>query len=373
MLKIAKDLIRKHSLHDSFYTANLEILRKKIKQWHEHLPMIEPFYAIKCNPDKEMISIMIKEGMGFDCASKNEIKTVMEMGVSTDNIIYAHPVKRISDLIYARDQGIKYTTFDSISELEKMHKYAPEMKCVIRLKVDNPSARVQLGLKYGVAKNEYKDLIDAAWNMKLDIVGTSFHVGSASKDPEVFSHGIKYCREVFDYARSKGFLPNLLDVGGGFTKETFIDCASVLRKSIKKNFNEENIRIISEPGRLFAQEVFTLFTPVIGQRKRDGVYEYWLMEGLYNSFNCILYDDQVPTYDVLRNPLLQGDVTDYNIYESMLFGQTCDSADKLGNHRLPYLRNGDFIMVKDFGAYTLAGSCDFNGLPASTTPIYYID
>ena len=77
--------------------------------------MVQPFYAIKCNPNAELLKKMIDEGFGFDAASKNEITTVLDLGCKPDNIVYAHPVKTIKDLKYATMHDIKYTTFDSIN------------------------------------------------------------------------------------------------------------------------------------------------------------------------------------------------------------------------------------------------------------------
>lgn len=49
-------------------------------------------------------------------------------------------------------------------------------------------------------------------------------------------------------------------------------------------------------------------------------------------------------------------------YESTLWGPTCDSADFLyKNVQLPELRNGDWLLFPNVGAYTVAGACDFNG------------
>lgn len=373
MHKIASFLIQKHGLHDTFYVANMGVLRSKIDLWRRLLPNVEPFYAVKCNPDRRVLQAMVDEGMGFDCASKSEIETVVGMGCRADNIVYAHPVKKVDDLKYAVESGIRYTTFDSISELEKLRRHAPGISCVIRLKVDNPSARVQLGLKYGADRDEYMSLIDAAMDMDIQIAGASFHVGSASKDPEVFAHGIDYCREVFDYAKQRGHLPSLLDIGGGFTRDNFEDCAAVISRSLGDFAGHQGLRVIAEPGRYFAEQVFTLFTPVVGQRSRAGKNEYWLGESLYGSFNCVLYDGQVPTYRVLRNPLLPpwegGEMEE----ECVLQMITCDSADSLGPQRLPRLRNEDYVVVENFGAYTLSGACNFNGINLMEPQIFYVD
>ena len=374
MQKFANQFIRQHGIYDSFYIANMRVLDNKIKQWQQHLPRVKPFYAVKCNPNQEMIKHMIANDFGFDCASKHEIDTILQLGGKPSDIIYAHPIKRVDDLLYASKNNIRYTTFDSLSELQKIHSVTPKMKCVLRVKVDNPTARVQLGLKYGATKDEYKSLIDNASRLGVDIVGTSFHVGSASSEPMVFKDGIEFAKLVFDYAKQKGFMNcNLLDVGGGFTKETFISCSEVINTELDKHFNDPNVRVIAEPGRYFAEEVFTFFVPVIGYRQRDNINQYWIADSLYGSFNCILYDGQVPTYKVIRNPQLgeyEGVDTES---DSVLHLATCDSLDTLKDPvKLPLLRLGDYLMIENFGAYTLAGACDFNGINMTNPHIVYV-
>ena len=369
---LAHTFIKNYKLNESFYIVSTTMLKEKIDLWREKLPRVTPFYAVKCNPNKEMIKLMIKENMGFDCASHNEIDTVLKLGANKNNIIFAHPVKKTEDLDYAINTGIKYTTFDSISELEKLQTHAPSMKCLIRLKVDNPTARVQLGLKYGAAKSEYTDLIDAAYDMNINIVGTSFHVGSASKDPIVFMHGLNYSRDVFDYAKKKGYIMDILDIGGGFTKDTFTDCSNIINYGLDKHFNDPEIKIISEPGRFFAEEIFTFFTPIIGQKIKDDIFNYWITDGMYGSFNCIIYDSQIPKYEVLRNPLLPTYTGDNENLQCVIQGVSCDVADRVGTTSLPYIRNKDFLMVQNFGAYTISAAKDFNGINMTNIIMFYV-
>lgn len=373
MQRIASLLIKEHGLYESFYIASKQIVSQKLSEWRKELPMVAPHYAVKCNPNEELLKFMIQNGVGFDCASRNEIQNVLDLGASPESVIYAHPVKTIADIKYAKKQGIRYTTFDSLSELEKLSSCSPSMKCLIRLKVDNPSARVQLGTKYGVCKDEYKMLLDYAKDKNIDIVGASFHVGSASSEASVFEDGFNFCREVFDYASLCGFAPSILDVGGGFTNETFKDCAQVIRKSIEKyGFDNSPIRVIAEPGRYFAEEYMTFFVNVIGQRHRKGKHEYWISDSIYGSFNCVLYDGQTPKFEVLRHPLLPEFNSNGEEKDSTIFCSTCDSIDQLGDMKLPELRIGDYLMVPNFGAYTLSGACDFNGINMTKPKIFYI-
>ena len=65
-------------------------------QWNELLPSITPFYAVKCNPDPVLLQTLASLGAGFDCASKQEIVTVLSLGVDPSRIIYANPCKQNS-------------------------------------------------------------------------------------------------------------------------------------------------------------------------------------------------------------------------------------------------------------------------------------
>ena len=100
--------------------------------------------------------------------------------------------------------------------------------------------------------------------------------------------------------------------------------------------------------------------PRLGGKKvkkvdNEKVYYYYLNDGIYGSFNCIFFDHQNP--DIL--PYNERDGKRYN---SVIFGPTCDSIDKIcKNIELPELEIGEWCFVKNFGAYTVAAATDFNG------------
>jgi len=67
----------------------------------KELPWIKPHYAVKSNPINGIMEIMIKHGLGFDCASKMEIEQALSMGASTEDIVYSNSVKNEPDIVYA--------------------------------------------------------------------------------------------------------------------------------------------------------------------------------------------------------------------------------------------------------------------------------
>lgn len=55
--------------------------------------------------------------------------------MTLDNIVYSNPIKNEKDLIWAAQTGVKLTTTDSIDELIKIKKYAPNMDILWRIAI----------------------------------------------------------------------------------------------------------------------------------------------------------------------------------------------------------------------------------------------
>ena len=72
----------------------------------------------------------------------------------------------------------------------------PARRCVLRIRADDPGARVPLGLKYGAEVEEAAGLLAEAKQLGLEVVGVSFHVGSAAKNLATFTNAIANARKV---------------------------------------------------------------------------------------------------------------------------------------------------------------------------------
>jgi len=62
---------------NSFLVTNLACVVKQWIQWRAELPMVEPFYAVKCNPDVAIVRLLASLGCSFDCATMGEIDLVV--------------------------------------------------------------------------------------------------------------------------------------------------------------------------------------------------------------------------------------------------------------------------------------------------------
>jgi len=357
---------------ESIYIYDLIKLRDLYKQWENLFPYIKPHYAVKCNPDIEILRTLAKVGASFDCASPAEIASVLSLKVNPRRIIYANPCKRNQDIAFAAERGIQYTTFDSLCEIEKIHRIAPEMKLILRIYANDPTAQCILSNKFGAFRNEWEPILQRAQELNMNIVGISFHVGSGACNPDAFADAIIQARNLFDMAIQYGNVMTILDIGGGFSYNNVESMSKSIHPTIDKYFPREDfpaLRCIAEPGRYFAETIGVLLTKIIGLREREDTIDYWITDSLYGSFNCILYD-HIHLRPEPMNLDNEGAITEI---KTTLWGPTCDGFDKIiDDYMLPKMSCGDWIEWKNMGAYTIAGACDFNGINLTNPRKLYV-
>lgn len=230
--------------------------------------------AIKCNPDPYVLRLLAGLGTGFDCASMGEISRVTQLGVDPSRIIFANPCKAASFIRNSAKAGVDMMTFDNTDELFKIARVHPAAKLVLRILTDDSKSLCRLGLKFGAPLVTVPALLEKARELKLDVIGVSFHVGSGCYDSSAFADAVKRARATFDMGKEAGYEFTLLDVGGGFEDDTFEATASILKDAINEHFpDRQHIRIIAEPGRYFVSKAFSLAANVIARRAPPAVEE----------------------------------------------------------------------------------------------------
>lgn len=131
-------LVREHNLEDNFFVYDVGRLARSFACWNEAMPRVEPFYAVKCNPEPAIVAALTALGCGFDCASKAEVDLVLQLGAAPSRVIYANPCKKPSELRALASSGVDVTTFDSADELFKVKQLHPDCRVVLRIRADDP-------------------------------------------------------------------------------------------------------------------------------------------------------------------------------------------------------------------------------------------
>jgi ornithine decarboxylase len=368
-----QSLIEKESIEEAFYIFNYSVLISQYFKWINLLPRVKPFYAVKCN-HPALLQILSNLGCGFDCASTGEIKMIKDMNVSSTNIIFANPCKLNSHIRFAKTEGVSRMTFDNLDELIKIKSCFPDAELILRILPDDSSSMCRFGSKFGAAEDTWSTLFSSAKELDLNIIGISYHVGSGCRSANAFVDAIHLARKAFDMALEYGFNMTLLDIGGGFNGNIvdtpyFDEVAQLIRPVLDELF--PNTTLIAEPGRYFASAVMTLVSKVHSRRKYSSEgkekFLYYIDEGLYGSFNCVIFDHQVPK-PIRLNSSPDGESKEY---ESNIFGPTCDSLDLVTkDYLMPEMTVGEWLMFENMGAYTFSASTNFNGF--RTSKIYFV-
>jgi len=368
---IINDFLEKNQSEHAFYLIDLGEITKSYATWVKFMPDIKPYYAVKCNPNPVLLEALASLGANFDCASENEIKTIIEITNDPARIIFANPCKMSSQIRYARANDVDCMTFDCEEELYKIKLYHPYAKLILRLAVDDSKSICKFNKKFGCKLEQVTELLTIAKTLKLDVTGFSFHVGSGCMSAENYYQAVQECRNATDMAKQLSIDINIIDIGGGFpgtNKDiSFEDIAKAVNRGLEDFFGKErenkSIQFIAEPGRYFAEKSHTLVLNVIGKKtvheEKEPVIIYYLNDGIYGSFNCIYFDHSTPT-------ILPFNERDGKLHKSRIFGPTCDSIDLISeNIMLPELAIGEWVYVENFGAYTVAASSSFNGFKTS--------
>jgi len=275
----------------------------------------------------------------------------------------------VSHIRYAAGVNVRAMTFDNESELYKVKEHHPTAKMVLRIRCDAKKVQCPLGIKFGAFPKDAPRLMALARKLNIDLVGISFHVGSGCGEPEVFDRCISIGRQLFDLAANEyGFNMTVLDLGGGYPGNrgsSINQIATIVNNALDRYFPDGcGVDIIAEPGRYYVASAFTLATRIHGRRElvsddEESVtsYFYYINDGVYGSFNCMLYDHAEVTPQLLE-PRPGPD------YSCSIWGPTCDGLDRIAaNTPLPLMDVGDWLIFENMGAYTLAAAGCFNGFP----------
>lgn len=218
--------------------------RELKRAFQDRYPDTTVAYASKANHSPAILKIMASEGASIDCVSLTQLKFAKAAGVRFGRLVFNGNNKSEEELEYAIRNELGLINVDSVDELNLLANVCERA---------GSRARICLRIRGGYSKLETDDIefvraytsadkfgidvpsgqaLDAfrkALESKeqLDLLGISHHVGwSAYGLPYDKTTDLRRVRaeveEVLNFAislkKELGFVPSVLDLGGGFRK-----------------------------------------------------------------------------------------------------------------------------------------------------------
>lgn len=234
------------------------------------------------------------------------------------------------------------------------------------------------GSKFGLADDELAAAIEAGGGPGGPIRwrGIHLHVGSQLGAVDAWRDAVR--RALALVALMHGTLPHFdtLDLGGGFPVSTddaaplppparFAAELPALLAAIPEDRRPRRLAI--EPGRYLTARAGWLVGRVLHVRSTrgpDGGPLVVIDTGMTELMRPALYGarHRVVALTSLGRAVDDGGASTSAV-PTAVEGPVCESTDSLGVHRLPPLRRGDLVAIRDAGAYGASLSSRYNGRP----------
>lgn len=367
------------SLHDALvrdiapaiptYLLDLEKVQERTRMFLNEFRGTS-MYAVKANPSAEIIRAMAATGMtDFDVASLKEMALV-KANAPHAKMYFMHPVKAEEAIETAYfDYGVKSFVLDFKDELFKITRMtglAQDLELFVRIALPkNKEAGIDLSSKFGASVAEAIELLQMArpYAKKL---GLAFHVGTQNASRTAYIRAIELAAKTVE---ASGVTIDALDIGGGFPV-TYTEKLPVTIEDLFATIHATHARtslkdvpLLCEPGRALVAESMSLIVRV-EQRRGNRLY---INDGTYGGLFDAgpILNEAFPVHAIMNGTHKKSQPV-----EAFTFaGPTCDSLDMMeGPFLLPAsISAGDWIEIRNVGAYSSAMRSDFNGFGEAQT------
>jgi diaminopimelate decarboxylase len=363
-------------------------------------------YSVKANDVAAIVTRLAAHGHGANVVSRGEWAVARRAGVPNRHITLEGIGKTDADLraavaAAAAGDPLRWVTVESVDEAAALARFArgaglgapdhrdprhriAHLEVLLRFNPDvEPETHRGLAVgagtsKFGLADDELGAAIEAGGGAHgpLHWRGIHLHVGSQLGAVDAWRDAVRRALALLGLLR--GGLPHLdtLDLGGGFPVAGLGDASPRPERFARElpallaalPADRRPARLAIEPGRFLVARSGWLIGSVLHVRERDGrmvVIDAGMTElirpALYGAHHPIVALTTLGRPVERDGPLASGPAATSDLVA--VHGPICESTDALGWHRLPPLRRGDLVAIRDAGAYGTSLSSTYNGRP----------
>lgn len=371
------DTIRKfNSTPTPFYYYDLALLKKTL----EHLKAESDkygyivHYALKANPNKEILNLIKSFHIGADCVSGNEVKRAVETKFNSNDIVFAGVGKSDDEINYALDHDIFCFNCESLQELEVLNGLAAAKNktATIALRINpNVNANTHKYITTGLEENKFGINIwelDAVLALlktltHIKLTGIHFHIGSQITDLSSYKNLCLRVNEVQTWFEQHHIVVENINVGGGLgvdyhhpDEKAIADFSAYFK--LFHDFLElrPNQKVHFEIGRAIVAPCGTLVSKVLYIKKGITTHFAILDAGMTELMRPALYQAYHKIENLTRTGASTSIMQKYDVV-----GPICESTDCFAKAvDLPETFRGDLIALRTAGAYGEVMSSAYN-------------
>jgi diaminopimelate decarboxylase len=323
-------------------------------------------FSAKANSSLAILKMLSDLGSGLDIVSGGELYRGLKAGFDPGKVVYSGVGKRVDEIDYALEQGIRMFNVESMQELEVIDQRAGTLgktaSIAIRVNPDvDPKTHPYIST--GLKKNKFGidthsaiaayQIADRMQNVRVE--GIDCHIGSQISEAEPFKDALQNLMMLVDELKRLGIAIHTLDMGGGlgitYDRERPPEPGEYARP-IVDTIKERNLKVILEPGRVIVGNAGILVTRVL-YRKSVSVKEFIIADaGMNDLMRPSLYGAYHAVQPVRKSSRAQ--------VKADLVGPICESGDFLASDReMADVERGELMAVMSAGAYCYTMSSNY--------------
>ncbi|HEX4278466.1 MAG TPA: diaminopimelate decarboxylase [Bryobacteraceae bacterium] len=328
-------------------------------------------YAVKANSTLGVLSLLAREGCGFDIVSGGELYRVLQAGGDPARVVFSGVGKTAAEIELALSKGICNFNCESEAELATIdaiaQKFGRTARFSLRVNPDVDAAThpyISTGLrdhKFGIDIGEAPAVYHRAKNFRhLRASGVDCHIGSQIVDYSSILEAADRVLSLIETLRADGHAIDHVDLGGGLgiayhaaeNAPQIHDFVAALRARL----GAAGLVVMVEPGRSIVGPAGVLLTRVLYRKKTpakefvvvDAAMNDLIRPALYRAHHDILPLNHMPADAIVAD----------------VVGPVCETGDFLARDRaLADVQPGEYLAVASAGAYGFVQSSNYNSRP----------
>ena len=364
-----KDIAKKFGT--PIYCYSYKKLKDNIANFKKNFSTFSPLicFAVKSNTNINLIKEIRKLGLGADVVSLGELMLALKGGMDPEKIVFSGVGKTSTEINFAIEKKILLINAESKSEIIEIEKIAKSKKKIINIGIRlNPNTdaktlkQISTGKKenkFGVDERTFLELVNYSKNSNyINLKCLSVHIGSQILDHKPYE---KMLNVVNSLIKKSNHIFEYVDLGGGMG----IPYEANNKKLNYKKYNTAIIKflkvhkskIIFEPGRSIVGNVGYLISQIVYIKKNEKKDFIILDAAMNDLMRPALYGANHRTLPVVKTNKISK-----KHYEFV--GPICESTDKFTTlKKFQKLKEKDFIIMCDVGAYGMSLSSNYNVRP----------
>ena len=360
------------------YLYDMRFVLHRVRSLKDNLGEdIDLYYAVKANPNVEILTLLQEEVDGVDISSGGEMNYSLQGGFKAENMSFAGPGKNNEELKKALKENIGSISIESLQELKRIQSLAVKLKvrAQVSLRINPSQVFKEFAIKMGGRSSQFgidEEKCGKFFNLLEKCPNCHFrgyHVYSGTQcliSEALLKNYNNTLEMVKKFTEQYGLVPQQINFGGGFgipyhakqdplPGEEVCRSLRVLFSDFKKEMHLPELKGIIELGRYIMAEAGYYITQVVDKKNsRDKVY-------------CILNGGMNHHLAASGNfgQVIRKNFKIINISNSSdkkteivtLVGPLCTTIDIMGDKvEIPRITIGDYLGFLNSGAYAYTAS-----------------